>query len=180
MSIRRFVAAGVALSLTAPLLGMGSASASPPVDPVVTKARTWLIGQQEADGGFELADSPGFETSDAVLALATSFQTDATWNRAGARASIQALDNGTGKDPLDALDDLVDNEADPTSDAAAARAAKIIVLVADPLGIDPADFDPSNDSASPVDLVTRVTSHQEVDGTYDLGALFNGVLYTTI
>ncbi|MCU1369952.1 MAG: Prenyltransferase [Ilumatobacteraceae bacterium] len=180
MSIRRFVAAGVALSLTVPLLGMGSATATPTADPVVSKAKAWLLTQQEADGGFELADTPGFETSDAVLALATSFQTTATWDRSGALAYIQGLESGSGKDPLDALDDLVDNEADPTSDAAAARAAKIIVLVADPLGIDPADFDPSNDSASPVDLVTRVTSHQEVDGTYDLGALFNGVLYTTI
>ena len=78
------------------------------------------------------------------------------------------------------LDDLIDNEEDPSSDAAAARAAKTIVLVADPLGIDPADFDPSNDSEEPVDLVTRVTSHQEEDGTYDLGPLFNGVLYTAL
>lgn len=180
MSIRRFVAAGVALSLTAPLLGIGSAGASTPVDPTVTKARTWLLTQQQANGGFEVTSTPGFETPDAALALATSHQTGATWDRAGALAAIQGLDNGSGKDPLDALDDLVDGESDPTSDAAAARAAKIIVLVADPLGIDPADFDPSGDSAEPVDLVTRVTSHQEVDGSYDLGALFNGVLFVTI
>ena len=182
MSIRRFVAAGIALSLTAPLVGLGSGSAgaATTVDPVVTKARAWLLTQQEADGGFELANSPGFEGPDAVLALATSYQTGATWDRAGALASIQGLDNGEGKDPLDAIDDLVDDEADPTTDAAAARAAKVIVLVADPLGIDPSDFDPSNDSAEPVDLVSRVTSQQEEDGTYDLGALFNGVLYSTI
>jgi len=180
MSIRRFVAAGVALSLAAPVLGMGGAEAATPADPAVTSARNWLVSQQEADGGFELANSPGFETPDAVLALASSFQTGPTLDRAGALASIQALDHTSGLDPLDALDDLVDNEAAPASDAAAARAAKIIVLVADPLGIDPADFDPSNDSASPVDLVTRVTSQQEQDGSYDLGALFNGVLYTAI
>jgi hypothetical protein len=180
MSIRRFVAAGVALSLTAPLLGMGSAGASTPADPVVTNARNWLVAQQQADGGFELANTPGFETPDAVLALASSFQTGPTWDGPGARASIQGIENNLGKDPLDALDDLVDNEANPASDAAAARAAKIIVLVADPLGIDPADFDPSNDSGPPVDLVGRVTSHQQLDGSYSLGALFNGVLYTTI
>ncbi len=180
MSIRRFVAAGIALSLTAPLLGMGSAGASTPVDPAVTQARSWLLTQQQADGGFEVANTPGFETPDAVLALASSFQTGPTWDRAGALASIQGLDNGTGQDPLDAIDDLVDNEANPASDAAAARAAKIIVLVADPLDIDPADFDPSNDSASPVDLVSRVTSHEQLDGSYSLGALFNGLLYTTI
>ncbi len=180
MSIRRFVAAGVALSLTAPLLGLGAAGAAPTADPVVTNAKAWLLDQQLPDGGFELADTPGFETPDAVLALATSYQTGPTWDRAGALASVQAADDGSGKDPLDYLDDLVDGEEDPASNAAAARAAKIIVLVADPLGIDPADFDPSNDSAEPVDLLARVTSHQAQDGSYDLGALFNGVLYTAI
>jgi hypothetical protein len=180
MSIRRFVAAGLALSLTAPLLGGGTAQAAPPADPVITKAKTWLATQQQVDGGFEVAGSPGFETPDAVLALATSYQTGATWDGAGARTSIQSMDNGSGKDPLDALDDLVDNEGDPTGKAAAARAAKIIVLVADPLGIDPTDFDPSDDSGSPVDLVARVTGRQTQDGSYDLGALFNGVLFTAI
>jgi hypothetical protein len=179
MSIRRFVAAGIALSLTAPVLGAGGAGASTPTDPAVTSARNWLISQQEADGGFELANTPGFETPDAVLALATSYQTGPTWDAPGALAYVQGVEN-TGHDPLDALDDLVDNEATPNGDAAAARAAKIIVLVAAPLGIDPTDFDPSNDSASPVDLVARVTSHQQQDGSYNLGALFNGVLYTTI
>lgn len=180
MSIRRFVAAGLALSLTVPLLGTGTAQAGTPVDPVVTKAKAWLITQQQADGGFEVAGAPGFETPDAVLALASSYQTGATWDRASALAAVQATDNGVGKDPLDSLDDLVDNEEDPTGIAAAARAAKVIVLVADPLGIDPTDFDPSDDSASPVDLVARVTGRQAQDGSYDLGALFNGVLFTAI
>lgn len=180
MSIRRFVAAGVALSIAAPLLGLGTADAATATDPVVTNAKAWLLTQQQADGGFEVALTPGFETPDATLALATSFQTGPEWDRAGALAAVQAADNGSGKDPLDYLDDLVDGEADPTSNAAAARAAKIIVLVADPLGIDPADFDPSNDSATAVDLVSRVTSHQAGDGSYDLGALFNGVLYTAL
>jgi hypothetical protein len=179
MSIRRFVAAGVALSLTAPLMGVGSAGAATPADPTVTNARSWLVSQQEADGGFELANTPGFETPDAVLALAAAYQTGPTWDRAGALAHVQGVEN-SGKDALDALDELVDNEANPASDAAAARAAKIIVLVADPLGIDPTDFDPSNDSASPVDILSRVTGQQEPNGSYDLGALFNGVLYTTI
>ena len=179
MSIRRFVAAGVALSLTAPLLGVGTAGASTPVDPVVSSAKAWLLTQQQADGGFEVATFAGFETPDATLALATSFQTGATWDRGGALAAVQGQESG-GKDALDYLDDLVDNDADPASNAAGARAAKIIVLVADPLGIDPADFDPSNDSAEPVDLVARVTSHQTESGAYDLGSLFNGLLYTTI
>lgn len=180
MSIRRFVAAGIALSLTAPLVGSGTAGAAPAADPVVTNAKAWLVSQQQADGGFEVAGSPGFETPDAVLALASASQTGPTWDRGAARAAVQAQDSSGGKDALDYLDDLVDDEADPTSNAAAARAAKIIVLVADPLGVDPADFDPSDDSASPVDLVSRVTSHQAQDGSYDLGALFNGVLYTSL
>jgi len=180
MSIRRFAAAGLALALTVPLLGTGSAGAAPTVDPVVTNARAWLLTQQQADGGFEVAGFPGFETPDAIVALATSFQTGPVWDRAGALAAVQAQDSSGGKDALDYLDDLIDNEAEPAGDAAAGRAAKIIVLVADPLGIDPADFDPSNDSDEPVDLVARVTSHQQEDGSYDLGALFNGVLYTAL
>lgn len=180
MSIRRFAAAGLALSLTAPLLGTGAASAAPTPDAVVTKAKTWLATQQQADGGFEVAGTPGFETPDAVLALATSAQTGTAWDAAAALAAVQGQNSSGGKDALDYLDDLVDNEADPTSNAAAARAAKIIVLVADPLGIPATDFDPSNDSASPVDLLARVTAHEEGDGSYDLGALFNGVLYTSL
>ncbi|MGN6692839.1 MAG: prenyltransferase/squalene oxidase repeat-containing protein, partial [Aquihabitans sp.] len=180
MSIRRFAAAGVALALTAPLLGTAPAGADIAPEVTVTKATAWLATQQQANGGFEVAGTPGFETPDAVLALATASQTGPEWSRSGALAAVQAQDASSGKDALDYLDDLVDNEADPTSNAAAARAAKIIVLVADPLGIDPADFDPSGDSEAAVDLVSRVTSHQEEDGSYDLGALFNGVLYTSI
>jgi hypothetical protein len=180
MSIRRFVAAGVALSLTAPLLGIGSAGASTPVDPVVSGAKAWLLTQQQADGSFEVAGFPGFETPDAVAALASSFQTGTGWDEAGALAAVQAQDSGSGKDPLDYLDDLVDDEADPASDAAGARAAKLMVLVADPLGIDPADFDPSNDSAAPVDLRARVLAHQAEDGSFDLGTLFNGVLFSVL
>ena len=64
--------------------------------------------------------------------------------------AIQALDNGTGKDPLDALDKLAEAslvtanaETDPTNNAGAARAAKLIALDSRPLGISAADFDPS-------------------------------------
>ncbi len=187
MSIRRFVAAGVALSLTAPLLGIGSAGAATPADPVVTKAKTWLLTQQQADGGFEVSGFPGFETPDAVLALATSFQTGPTWDAAGALASIQALDNGEGKDPLDALDKLAEAslvtgnaETDPTNNAGAARSAKLIALNLAPLGLSATDFDPSDDSDDPVDLLAVLDAHRQEDGSYDLGALFNGVLYTAI
>jgi len=178
MSIRRFVAAGLALSLTAPLLGTGPAGAAPAADPVVTKAKAWLATQQKADGGFEVAGVPGFETPDAVAALAAAAQTGVEWDPAAARAAVESQDSSGGKDPLDYLDDLVDNELDPTTAAAAGRAAKIVLLVAAPLGIDPTDFDPSNDSASPVDLIDRFTSHESGDGTYDL--TFNGKLFAAL
>jgi hypothetical protein len=179
MSIRRFVAAGLALSLTAPLLGAASVSAAPPVDNTLVGAGAWLKTQQKADGGFELAGVPGFETPDAVLAFAGMAQTGPEWDREAALAAVQAIDSTGGKDPLDYLDDLVDNESTPGSAAAAGRAAKIILLVAEPLGLDPADFDPSNDSASPVDLVSRVTDHEDGgDGTYDL--TFNGKVFAAL
>ena len=93
MSIRRFVAAGVALSLTAPLMGVGSAGAATPADPTVTNARSWLVSQQEADGGLELANTPGFETPDAALALAACHTTPPVNNElvAARQALTQAL-----------------------------------------------------------------------------------------
>ncbi|WP_426574794.1 DUF4214 domain-containing protein [Aquihabitans sp. McL0605] len=187
MSIRRFVAVGLGLSLLAPLAAAGGAGAEPAGDTTVNKAQTWLLTQQQADGGFEVSGFAGFETPDAVLALAASSQGGDNWSANDARDAIASLDNGTGKDPLDALDKLAEaslvpgNAAtDPTNNAGAARAAKLIALVAAPLGIDATDFDPSNDSATPVDLAAVLEAHKQVDGSYALGALFNGLLYVPI
>ena len=191
MSVRRSVALGVGLALLAPLVAPGSAGAAT-VDPeahAASGALEWLTTQQQADGGFELAGFPGFETPDAVLAVAAvgrqSYTTDhgplavGAWDQADALASVEALTED-GKDALDAIDDLIDGAADPTSVAAGARAAKVAAIVAEPLGIDPTDFDPSGDSVDPVDLLALADLHKLSDGAYDFGNQFNAVLYTAI
>jgi hypothetical protein len=75
-----------------------------------------------------------------------------------------------GNSGLDAVDDLV---AGPMT---AGQAAKLIVLVAEPLGFDPAAFDPGADGA-PVNLVATMDAGAAPDGSY--GA-FNATLYAVI
>jgi hypothetical protein len=175
IKIRRSLALGVGVALLAPL-ALPAAAESPEVV-AVAKADGWLRTQQQADGGFEVAGFPGFETADAILAIASVGE--GTWDTAEALAYVQGAQVG-GKDPLDAIDDLIDGESDPTSIAASARAAKVTALVLQPLDIEPTDFDPSGDSVDDVDLLARIDQRRQVDGTYDFGAQFNGLLYTAI
>lgn len=178
MTIRRSLVAGLGVAaLAAPLLAPGAATAAPPAIPAVQKATAYLLTQQQADGGFETAGFTGFETSDAILALAESSQGPALWDTAAANAYLTGLNTSGGKDPLDAIDDLVDGDAGTPTIAIAARAAKVITLVANPLGLDAHDLDPSGDSESAVDLWARIGAFEDVDGSYELGAQFNGVLY---
>jgi hypothetical protein len=182
MRVTRSLALGLGLALLAPLAapgGVAGAAGAPAPDPTVTDARAWLVAQQQADGGFELAGFPGFETSDAIQSLAAAAQTGPTWDAAAALAAVQGVTKG-GHDPLHAIDDLIDGEADPSSAAAGARAAKLLSLVVLPLGLDPHDVDPDGDSASAVDLVARVEAHRQGDDSFDFGAQFNGVLYAAV
>lgn len=191
MKIRRPLAIGMGIAVLAPLAFQGSAGAATPAASAASGAIEWLSSQQQADGGFELAGFAGFETPDATLAIgAVGRETwvdpvpvDALatgpWDKADALASVQALTENN-KSALDAIDALIDGAVDPTTVASGARAAKIAALVAEPLGIDPTDFDPANDSANPVDLIARMDLHKQVDGSYDFGAQFNGLLYTAL
>lgn len=179
MAFRRPLVAGLGLALLAPLVAPPAATAAPAPDPVVTRATAHLRSQQQADASFEVAQFPGFETPDAVFALAAAAQTGPGWDAAAARGAVTTLVKG-GKTPLDVLDDLIDADADPTSNAAGARAAKVAALVAQPLGIPSTDFDPSNDSADAVDLIGRANVHRAPNGTYDFGAQFNGLLYAAL
>jgi S-layer homology domain len=130
--------------LSALLLGVSAAPAG--ADATTDDAVAWLATQQQDDGGFEVAGFPGFETPDAVLAIASNAQTTSTWSASEALTAVQAVQNGEGEDALDYLDDFVD------AGISGGQAAKVILLVAEPLGFDPTDFDPQSDSASAVDL----------------------------
>ena len=142
-----------------------SDSANPPV---MTKAKTWLVTQQQADGSFEVSGFPGFETPDAVIAIGETAQTTATWNTTKARAAVRAVKKN-GLSALDALDDFADGTL------SAGQAAKLIVLVASPLGMSRTAFDPQNDGAR--NLLSVVNSGAAANGSY--GA-FNATLYAAI
>src|SRR5262245_51122688 len=99
-------------------------------------ATTWLKNQQLSDGSFETAGFPGFETPDAILAIAENAQLQQAWSASQARTAVlNTVKNGYN--PLHAIDDLAD---DPALNAG--QAAKLIVLVAKPLGIASGTFDP--------------------------------------
>jgi hypothetical protein len=134
-----------------------------------SRATTWLKTQQKADGSFEVANFPGFETSDAILAIAENAQQSATWNKLQARAAVNATKKGSNS-VLHAIDDFVDSA--PLN---AGQAAKIVVLVAGPLGINPKKFNPDGDASA--NLRTTIDNGRQANGSY--GA-FNATLYAAI
>ncbi|NLV55186.1 MAG: DUF4214 domain-containing protein [Acidimicrobiales bacterium] len=165
MSLRRALAVllGAALPVAA-LAAPGPAGAATTFDPAA--ARGWLLDQQQADGGFELSGFPGFETPDAVLALAAVGQTGTGWDEAEALAAVEAATTDGGADPLDAVDAWVDSvQGGDDATAAAAQAGKVVALVTEPLGLDAGDFDPADDSTAPVDLLAAIEA-AEGDGSY--------------
>lgn len=132
------------------------------------RATTWLKTQQLADGSFEVAGFPGFETPDAILAIAENAQQQAAWNGRQARAAVNATKRGNNS-AMHAIDDLAD--AGPN----AGQAAKIVVLVTKPLSLNPKKFDPDGDGAA--NLRAIIDAGRQPNGSY--GA-FNATLYAAI
>ena len=150
MVSRRVRVAGSAIlaAVVASCVLVAPAGATDPASTTAAaKAVAWLVTQQQADGGFEVAGFPGFETPDAVLAIAEGAQTGPTWSTAEALAAVQALHYGGsgGPTPLDALD------AWAKSGINAGEASKLLLLVVRPLGLDPTDF-----GSSHTNLATKV------------------------
>ncbi len=143
--------------------------------PTAAEAVTWLATQQQADGGFEVSGFAGFETPDAVLAIAEQAQTGATWSTSEALAAVQATTNATGKTPLDALDDFADGGL------SAGQAAKLIALDVGALGFDPSHFDPQGDGGTTTDLIGTVdAAFNPADGSYSSLGTFNATLYAAL
>ena len=134
-----------------------------------SKATTWLDSEQQPDGGFEVAGFPGFETPDAVLAIAENAQTTAKWSTTTARTAVAAVTTN-GHSALAALDTLSRSGLD------AGQAAKLVVLDAKPLGFSPTKFDPNGDGGS-VNLKALILAGAQPDGSF--GA-FNATLYAAI
>ena len=157
MSLRRSVALGLGLALLAPLAAPGGAGASPAVDATVAGAETWLLTQQQADGGFEVAGFPGFETPDATLALAASLPDRSRRGTppapcAAIEAPRQRRRQGPARRPRQAGrgqpgDRQARRPTPPTTPAPPAPPSSSRSSPA-PLGISATDFDPSGDSAT--------------------------------
>jgi hypothetical protein len=186
MTSRRPSRFAVGAALLAPAVAVSvlpaAASTSPPraVPAFDTGAALgYLADSQQSDGGFDLSGFPGFETPDVILAVAAASSVGAPWDPAAAADAVRAFEVG-GRDPFDAVDALVDGAAEPEGQAAGAQAAKIVALVAGPTGLSATDFDPSGNSAEPVDLLARMDLHRTEAGGYDFGAVFNGALYAAL
>ena len=135
----------------------------------------WLKTQQQPDGGFEVSGFAGFETPDAVLAIAEQAQTGTTWSTTEARAAVQATKSSAGKTPLDALDDFADGGLN------AGQAAKLIALDVAALGLDPSHFDPQGDGGTTTDLTGTVdAAFNPADGSYASLGTFNATLYSAL
>ena len=173
MSRRTLAVLGILFSALAgalPPSPAGAQTAGPPALGTAAAA-AFLRAAQQPDGGFETAGFPGFETPDAVLALAEVAQTGTSWNVAQARAAVTAAVRN-GRTPLDYLDDLAETTT------SAGQAAKLVVLVTAPLGFDAAAFDPQRDGAA--DLVGRMDAGRNADGSYGPAATFNATLYAAL
>jgi hypothetical protein len=131
-------------------------------------ATNWLKSQQLADGSFEVAGFAGFETSDAIIAIAENAQQQEKWSGAQARAAVTATKRN-GISPLHTIDDFAAGAINP------GQAAKLITLVARPLGYNAKKFDPDGDGAT--NLVAKVDAGLQANGSY--GA-FNATLYAAI
>ncbi|HZP31648.1 MAG TPA: hypothetical protein VFC99_22030 [Acidimicrobiia bacterium] len=162
----------VSLSFAA-FASLGVAGAADPASTAAAgNAVGWLKTQQQSDGGFELAGFPGFETPDAILAIAENAQTGSTWSTAQALAAVQAVHvgGGSGLTPLDAIDAFAHTAISPQ------QAAKLIVLVAAPLGLDAGAFHPGSGGTPPVNLLTTLDPAGCAGNPANYG-LFNGTLY---
>src|SRR3954471_17403065 len=113
-------------ALGALVLGLGAFRFSgwndTPSKQAATKATNWLRTKQQPDGGLEVSGFAGFETPDAIEAIAENAQHQAAWNATQALNAVKATVKN-GHDPLHYIDDIVD------AGVTAAQAAKIVVLV---------------------------------------------------
>jgi hypothetical protein len=129
----------------------------------------YLKSRQLPGGSFEVAGFPGFETPDAILAIAENAQTAATWSPKQARDAVYAQVTTSGNSVLHATDDYADSGIN------AGQAAKLVVLVTRPLGLSATTFHPDKDT--PVDLAAIIDAGHQPNGSY--GA-FNATLYAAI
>jgi hypothetical protein len=170
-STRRTVAvAAGAIALVTALSGFRYSGFDDPAARAAAASGTaYLKSRQLPGGSFETAGFPGFETPDAILAIAEDAQTAPTWSRKQARDAVYAQETAFGNSVLHATDDFADGGIN------AGQAAKLVILVTRPLGLSSTSFNPDRDA--PVDLQAIIDAGHQPDGSY--GA-FNATLYAAI
>lgn len=167
--ITRLAAAGAATVLASGLAGCRWTGWEDTTSrATASDATEWLLDQQRSDGGFEVAGMVGFETPDALIAIAENAQISANWDEGLALAAVQGTTKD-GKSPLDYVDDLAEGPI------GGGTAAKLTVLVALPLGLSPTAFDPQGDGA--VDLIAIMDGAQQPSGSY---GTFSDTLFAAI
>ena len=175
----RTLATVLGIAVVVPFAAPLRVGAVPVADPVAGQAAGYVISQQQVDGGFEVGGQPGVETPDAVYALAAASQKSKSWDPYAARFNV-GLVQTYGKSPLDAVKALVDGSTGSAPDVVATTAARVLALVANPLGMSPTDFDRTSAGAPAVDLLARIDRAKQPDGTYAMGDHFDGLLYAAI
>jgi Prenyltransferase and squalene oxidase repeat len=150
------------------------------VDPVVTQGAVnyldsqQLAGTMPASGSGAWDSDPAFEfvTSEAVLAVAEGGQTGTAWSTSSALTAVQGMQNAQGTHALPFLDLAAGGSLSP------GKAAKLILLLAEPLGLDPTSFDPAG-NGGPVNLVTAMGSGN-ADGSFGPAGAFNQTLFAAL
>ena len=176
----RFTVAGVMSALAflmsaavpAPAATSGPAANGAAVD----RALAWLATQQQPDGGFEVAEFPGFETPEAVLAIAASATRNSPWSAALALRAAQSVTNDKGLTGLDYLDDFAEGAGDDAITGGVA--AKLITLTAAPLCLSATRFDPQGDGAT--NLVAIMDAAARDNGAYGEEGVFSDTLYAAL
>ncbi len=112
-----------------------------------------IAGTTPVTGSGAWDDAPDFQfvTTEAVLAIAEAAQTGSSWNAGEALAAVTNTENLQGQNPLAFLDLVGAGSTTP------GRAAKFLVLVAAPLGLDTSTLaatigDPAPDGSFAGDL----------------------------
>lgn len=159
---------------------VGGALRAGAVDPAVTQnAVNYLDSKQiggtdptSGSGAWDSSPSFEFVTSEAVLAIGEGAQTGATWSTSAALTAVENTRNADLTNPMPFLDLVAGGTLSP------GKAAKLILLVAEPLGLDPTSFDPAGDG-SPVNLVAAVGS-PNADGSFGPAGAFNQTLFAAL
>ena len=165
----RFLRAVASIAL---LTFVAASVAAPPASADVAAGIDYLASTQDADGGWDGPPGAEFTTSEAILAIAEAAQTGSGWSETEAFDAVDQFDDDvSGDSPLDYM------AAAATAEAATlppGKAAKWIVNVAVPLGLDPTDF-----LSTGVDLVA-IMGAPGPDGSFDTGFNFNGAAYAAL